>query len=90
MHAPNVNILYLFAMIETTLSTVLMIYLLLTLGILLALWATRHYKRRKIKLLCVAEQIACCEYCQYSYLKKIAATLSRCPQCKSFNRENAK
>lgn len=77
-------------MIETTLSTIVMIYLLLTLGLLLGLWAVRHYQRRKIKFLCVEEHIACCEYCHYSYLKKIASSLSRCPQCKSFNREPGK
>lgn len=72
-------------MIEVSLTTALMIYLCLTLGSLLLIWGLHHYFSRKSKLIIEKHQLYMCEYCQFCYLEEISKSVTRCPQCRSFN-----
>lgn len=75
-------------MIEVSLTTALMIYLFMTLGCLFGLWGLQHYLRRKDKLITVQPQLYVCEYCQFCYLDEQLKPVTRCPQCRSFNRKH--
>lgn len=72
-------------MIEISETTAFMLYLCLSLGPVLAIWAYHHYSRRHKKINHSAQQLFVCEYCHYCYLESISQRVTRCPQCQSFN-----
>ena len=72
-------------MIHLTPSTAIILYLAITLGSLFTLWGWCHYHTRKKKVLIAREKLHICEYCACPYLASNDATVSRCPQCHSYN-----
>ncbi|MCP5469755.1 MAG: hypothetical protein H7A36_04545 [Chlamydiales bacterium] len=70
-------------MITIEMSTALMIYLALMLGICFTIWLLSHKKARKKVALPAREQLMRCEYCHFSYLAE--EKVSKCPQCSQFN-----
>jgi uncharacterized paraquat-inducible protein A len=73
-------------MIELSPTTAIMLYLCLTLATLLAIWGFHHYSSRKKKMDLSHQKLHVCEYCHFAYLRQIDKTVSRCPQCSSFNK----
>lgn len=76
-------------MIELTLMTALLLYLGLTLAIVLGLWTYHHYCTRSKQILSGEQQLRICEYCHYTYLADSIKTVTQCPQCKSYNKNNS-
>lgn len=74
-------------MIEVSQTTAFMIYLCITLGPLLGLWAFQHYTKRHRKLDLAEKRLYVCEYCHYCYLDLHTHTITRCPQCQSYNKK---
>lgn len=72
-------------MIEVAPTTAIMIYLALTLGVILGLWALRHYQTRNKKNVIERQALQVCEYCHYAYLSDLAEKFSKCPSCHSLN-----
>lgn len=75
-------------MIEITMSSAIMLYFCMTLATLLLLWAVQHYRSRKQKTVVAQKELFQCEYCHYSYLDTFAKSVTKCPQCGSFNKVN--
>jgi hypothetical protein len=76
-------------MIELSPTTALMLYLSFTLGTLLAIWGIHHYSSRKKKVNLSNQKLHICEYCHFAYLGKVDTTVSKCPQCSSYNKKPA-
>ncbi len=74
-------------MIEISPITALMLYLCLTLGILLGIWVYHHFRSRKKKIVVIEKKLFVCEYCNNAYLDGIVNSLTKCPQCGSFNKK---
>jgi ribosomal protein L37AE/L43A len=74
-------------MIEITPITALMLYLCLTMGTLFGIWCFQHFRWRKKKIVIVEKKLFVCEYCSFAYLDGIGNSLSKCPQCSSFNKK---
>lgn len=74
-------------MVELSSTTALMLYLILTLGTLLALWITHHYRHRYKKVQLQENELIVCEYCNFAYLGNITKPVTQCPQCHSFNKK---
>lgn len=74
-------------MIELSTTTALMLYLTVTLGPLLFVWAYQHFKNRKKKIVIQSKVLCVCEFCHFCYLGEIGSSLSKCPQCHSFNKK---
>ena len=72
-------------MIELTWNGALLLYLLILLFSLFALWFTSHIRQRRRKLSLFVENVAVCEYCHNTYLARQGEKLSRCPLCHSLN-----
>lgn len=75
-------------MIGLSSTTALMLYLCLTLGILLAVWISHFYRFRNKKVVIAEQDLLVCEYCHCAYLAKKAKTVTQCPQCHSYNKNN--
>lgn len=75
-------------MIEVSLTTVIMLYLCLTLLILLGLWTYQHYLTRHKKVIVSEQQLFLCEYCASAYVADSSRPVTRCPDCKSLNKDN--
>lgn len=73
-------------MIELTTNTAIMLYLSLTLSTLLGLWVYHHYSTRSKKVDISDQELHVCEYCHFAYLDEIETPITRCPQCKSYNK----
>lgn len=73
-------------MIELNTNTAIMLYLLITLTTLLGLWIYQHYSTRFKKVNVSDQVLHVCEYCHFAYLEGIETEITRCPQCKSFNK----
>lgn len=69
-------------------ATAAMLYLLMTLTVLLGLWISQHYKTRGKKLSLEEHELLICEYCHNAYLGNKIKTVTQCPQCKSYNKNN--
>ena len=74
-------------MIELSPIMAIMIYLGMTLGILLSLWAYSHYQQRHKKLVTSDQTLKMCEYCAFAYLADTSKKISKCPQCLSYNKD---
>lgn len=74
-------------MIEVSEVTAFMLYLCLTLGSILGFWAFQHYVQRHKKMSINEQQLYICEYCQFCYLEDFVKPVTRCPQCKSYNKK---
>lgn len=75
-------------MIEVSQTTLFMLYLCMTLGPILGLWLYHHYSRRNQKIDLAEQKLYACEYCQFCYLDRQAARITRCPQCQSYNKSS--
>lgn len=75
-------------MIVLSTTTALMLYLFFTLTLLLSLFAYQHFALRSKKIVVSEDELLCCEYCHFAYLADRAKTVTKCPQCNSFNKEN--
>ncbi len=75
-------------MIKLSAQAAAMIYLLLTLGSLLALWLYQHFKGSKKKILPAREDLYRCEYCHAAYTADPLKKVNQCPECHSYNKEN--
>ena len=71
-------------MITIEMSTALMIYLGLFLGLCFTVWLLSHKKSRKRVVLPERYHLVACEYCHFSYLSE--EEVSKCPECSQFNR----
>jgi hypothetical protein len=76
-------------MIEVSEVTAFMLYLCLTLGSLLGFWAFQHYSKRNKKISLDEEQLFVCEYCHFCYLEDFTQSVTRCPQCQSYNKNKS-
>lgn len=74
-------------MIELSTTTAFMLYLIATLSPLLILWGYGHFKHRKYKVIIEEHDLLVCEFCHFGYLSEKGKSLSKCPQCQSFNRK---
>lgn len=77
-------------MIEVSATTAFMIYLCMTLCILFGIWGYQHYFTRKHKIDIAEQELFVCEYCQFCYLDDGIKPVTKCPQCHSFNKPDAK
>lgn len=77
-------------MIELTPTTALMLYLFLTLGVLMLIWAWSHYHQRGRKVSLTEQKLHICEYCHFAYVEDQTKSVNRCPQCNSYNSGNTK
>jgi uncharacterized paraquat-inducible protein A len=75
-------------MIKLSAQAAAMIYLLLTLGSLFALWLFQHFKGSRKKILPDREALYKCEYCHTAYTSDPLKKVNKCPECHSFNKEN--
>lgn len=73
-------------MIELTTNTAAMLYLLITLTVLLGIWASHHFRSRKNKIVIIEQELRICEYCHYAYLYSRAKPITQCPQCQCYNK----
>lgn len=73
-------------MIQVHITTALLIYLSCVLAFLIFIWAKGCLKKRHKKMTPPLHVLTVCEYCQYAYLATAVYAISRCPQCRSYNR----
>lgn len=73
-------------MIELPFNTLLALYLFLTLGTVLCIWAYSHYRGRKRVFFTAEKKLTICEYCHFAYLEEDSKGLSRCPRCSLYNK----
>ncbi len=66
----------------------MVLYLGVTLCVLLGVWLSHHYKNRGKKLMLNAEELLVCEYCHCAYLAEVSQAVTRCPDCRSYNKNN--
>lgn len=71
-------------MIELSPQGAIVIYLLLTLGVVLGIWVDHHYRARRRRVT-PETKVYMCEYCHYAYEAGSATKVTRCPQCQAFN-----
>lgn len=74
-------------MIELSPTTALMLYLSVTLATLFAIWGVHHYRSRNKRVDLSNQKLIICEYCRFAYLGNVDKTVSKCPQCSSYNRK---
>ncbi|MGK5593894.1 MAG: hypothetical protein ACSNEK_00870 [Parachlamydiaceae bacterium] len=74
-------------MFEVTATHATLIYLGGTVAIIFAIWIFHHYEARKRPWIGHSEELYICEYCHFAYLSS-HHPINRCPQCKSFNKDN--
>lgn len=72
-------------MIVVAPTTAIMLYLMSTLLMLLGIWALRHYKTRRHKVVTIEKELTKCDICHFAYLRDKAKPISQCPQCRSFS-----
>ena len=75
-------------MIQVEMSTALIIYLGLALGLCFGIWLHTHKKTRKKQPLPPLHTLVECEYCHFSFLGESVDNVSKCPQCHSLNHTN--
>lgn len=76
-------------MIELTLTTALTLYLLFSIGSVLAIWAYAHYKKGKRKLISLPKKLLVCEFCHTPFLEGVDKKVSPCPECGLWNNTNS-
>lgn len=70
-------------------SNAFLIYLGGTLGTLLSLWMIHNLRSARRKIVLPEVQLYTCEYCQHSYLEGKEKKVTKCPECASYNEDNA-
>lgn len=75
-------------MIELSTTAAINLYLGLTLAILLGIWFYHHYSVRHKKVVTTDKELFVCEFCHFAYLSPKEKTVTQCPQCQSFNKNN--
>lgn len=75
-------------MIALSMTAAAMLYLGLTLALLLGIWGTHHFKRRRSKLETASQELRICEYCNCAYLEDLTKAVTQCPQCSCYNKNN--
>lgn len=73
-------------MIALSTSTALMLYLVMTMAPLFALWAYYHFRDRRRKIVIEEKNLLICEFCHFCYLGDKGMVLSQCPQCQLYNK----
>ncbi|MBI1883416.1 MAG: hypothetical protein HYS08_04325 [Chlamydiae bacterium] len=76
------------AMFEVDLSTAFLIYLILSLSGLFFAWIYYEYRKKARNFSPIEKVIYRCKICAHSYIVERDETLSKCPQCGSFNDAN--
>lgn len=75
-------------MIEISKTTAITLYLFFTLMVLLGFWAYTHLKSRRKKVVISREELYLCEFCHDAYLANPSSTVTKCPSCQSYNKNN--
>lgn len=75
-------------MIEVTAATAFLLYLAMSLAVLFILWSYRHFRECKKTIISPSEELFLCEYCHFLYMEKSNRSITRCPECHSFNKNN--
>ncbi|KAF3362867.1 hypothetical protein PHSC3_000609 [Chlamydiales bacterium STE3] len=75
-------------MFEVTATHAAIFYLGSTLLVIFGFWIYQHLLSRKKAILSNPEELFVCEYCHFAYLNAANKKVNRCPQCKSFNKDN--
>jgi hypothetical protein len=73
-------------MFAVDISTAVLIYLSVTLLGVIFIWVRFERSRAFRKYDVHPKEVWNCEICTYTYVDSLHQTLSRCPQCKSWNR----
>lgn len=74
-------------MIELTFSTLFVLYLTITLGIVLGIWIYSHYRTRRMAFFPLERSLFICEFCHFAYLEESVKGVNRCPQCGLLNKK---
>jgi hypothetical protein len=75
-------------MIELSTSAAINLYLGMTLTIILGIWFYHHYTGRYKKVITTDRELLVCEFCHFAYLCEKEKTVTQCPQCQSYNKNN--
>ncbi len=73
-------------MIEISPATAAVCYLGATLFTILGIWLYNHYSSKKRERMPLANKLTVCEFCHFAYLDSSEKKITKCPQCRSFNR----
>lgn len=73
-------------MIELSSENALLLYLGITLSMLLGLWLHGHFHSRKKKIVISEQKLQVCEFCHFPYLDNLSKEITKCPQCKCYNK----
>jgi len=75
-------------MIKVELSIAVGIYLIFSMILLLSLWVWQSFKKEKhISLASDEKKVVQCSVCFYSYVDNKKDSISKCPQCGSWNKK---
>lgn len=75
-------------MISLSPAAAVMLYLTLTISALFGLWIRQHLRRKKQRIFSDRSELYMCEYCQQVYVSDPLKPVNKCPECKSFNKNN--
>lgn len=73
-------------MIEISYQAAFTLYLCMTVAVVLGFWIARHFSTKNRKLVVEEKELKTCEYCHFAYLDERGKEVTRCPQCRSFNK----
>lgn len=75
-------------MIPVDISTAVLIYLSVTLIVVMCVWVRFERSEAFKKYQTHPKEVWSCTVCTYTYVDSLHQQLSRCPQCKSWNRRS--
>lgn len=75
-------------MITLSATSALMLYLLLTLFTVMSLWLWNHLKKKKKAIIPDKQELLVCEYCQTAYVAQTGKSVTQCPTCDTYNKNN--
>ena len=76
-------------MIDIFPTTALMLYLGLILFGMLAVWILQNFVSKKKPILPLEKKLFTCEFCHFPYLDSSTKKITRCPGCKSYNKQDS-
>ncbi len=77
-------------MITLDIGTAIFLYLMFSLCAILVLWVSFERGGSFEKYTVEHKEVWLCEYCTYTYVDSTHDTISRCPQCDSYNKKEVK
>lgn len=75
-------------MITLSPTSALMLYLFLTLFTVMSLWVANHLKKSRKKIIPDKQDLLVCEYCQTAYIAQASKSVTQCPTCHTYNKNN--